>query len=218
MWPRRRKQIQALIFDVGGVFVRTQLESFLEIGSLLYGCSADILKTHITALIEELERGEIDSYALWEELGETLAINGLGKPQEPEKLEGLWHKSIEESLVVVPEMLELCRQLEGKIPMAVLSNTIHDHAENLRSRGVYDLFNPCVLSCEVGMRKPESRIYHAVCELLNAPPERCLFIDDLQVNIKAARACRLQTHHFVGIESFRRKMVTLGLLETEEVG
>ena len=130
----------------------------------------------------------------------------------------LWHKSIEESLVVVPEMLELCRQLEGKIPMAVLSNTIHDHAENLRSRGVYDLFNPCVLSCEVGMRKPESRIYHAVCELLNAPPERCLFIDDLQVNIKAARACRLQTHHFVGIESFRRKMVTLGLLETEEVG
>ena len=197
--------------------MRTQLDSFLEVGSLLYGCSTDILKTHISALIEELERGEIDSYALWEELGETLAINGLGKPQEPEKLEGLWHESIEKSLVVVPEMMELCRQLEGKIPMAVLSNTIHDHAENLRSRGVYDLFNPCVLSCEVGMRKPESRIYLRVCELLNTPPEKCLFIDDLLTNIKAARNCRLQTHHFVGLESFRKKLFTLGLLETEEV-
>lgn len=198
--------------------MQTQLDSFLEVGSLLYGCSADILKTHISALIEELERGEIDSYALWEELGETLAINGLGTPQEPEKLEGLWHKSIEESLVVIPEMVELCRQLEGKIPMAVLSNTIHDHAENLRSRGVYELFNPCVLSCEVGMRKPEPRIYYAVCELLNTPPERCLFIDDLQINIQAARACRLQTHHFVDAADLRRKLATLGLLERDEVG
>ena len=198
--------------------MQTQLDSFLEVGSLLYGCSADILKTHISALIEELERGEIDSYALWEELGETLAINGLGTPQEPEKLEGLWHKSIEESLVVIPEMVELCRQLEGKIPMAVLSNTIHDHAENLRSRGVYELFNPCVLSCEVGMRKPEPRIYHTVCELLNTPPERCLFIDDLQINIQAARACRLQTHHFVDAADLRRKLATLGLLERDEVG
>ncbi|MCA9777297.1 MAG: HAD family phosphatase [Candidatus Eremiobacteraeota bacterium] len=213
MWPRRR-QVQALVFDVGGVLVKTQLDGFLEVGSLLFGCPEDVLKTHITALIEELERGEIDSYALWEELGETLAINGLGQPQEPEKLEALWHQSIDESLILIPEMLELCRGLQGKIPMAVLSNTIQDHADNLRARGVYELFNPCVLSCEVGMRKPEHRIYQAVCELLNTPPENCLFIDDLQANIKAAKACRMQTHHFADIERFRKRLAALGLQAT----
>ncbi|MFA5503784.1 MAG: HAD family phosphatase [Vulcanimicrobiota bacterium] len=218
MWPQR-KPVKALLFDVGGVLVKTQLERFLQMGSRLFHCTPAVLRTHISTLIEELERGEIDSYALWEELAETLSINGLGKPQEPEKAEALWWQTVHESLTVDPDMLELCRQLHGRIPMGVLSNTIKDHAQNLRSRGVYDLFNPCVLSCEVGMRKPEARIYRLAAELLNTPPEYCLFIDDLKVNLKAARACRMQTHHFTGREKLQDRLKGLGLeLELRSFG
>ena len=211
MWPRRKK-IRALVFDVGGVLVTTHLERFLKIGSLLFGCTEGILRSHIFPLIEELERGEIDSYALWEELGTTLESKGLGRAQDPEKAEVVWSKALESSLIEIPEMLAICRQMQGKIPMAVLSNTIADHAQILRSRGVYAPFNPCVLSCEVGLRKPDARIYQMTCELLNTAPEHCLFIDDLEVNIKGAKACRMQTHHFVGVAKLRKRLGELGLV------
>lgn len=211
MWPRRKK-IRALVFDVGGVLVTTRLERFLKIGSLLFGCAESVLNSHIAPLIEELERGEIDSYALWEELGTTLESKGLGRAQDPEKAEVVWTKALDSSLILVPEMLEICRQMEGKIPMAVLSNTIDEHAQILRSRGVYASFNPCVLSCEVGLRKPDARIYQLTCELLNTPPEHCLFIDDLPENIKGAKACRMQTHHFVGVAGLRKRLGELGLV------
>lgn len=211
IWKRRKKPpVRALLFDIGGVVVKARLEGFLQAGSLVYGCSEKVLARHIASLVEELERGEIDSYSLWEELGQKLESKGVGKAQDPEKLERLWAQMLEDSLQVDPEMLALCRRLQGKLPMGVLSNTITEHAAYLQKFGVYDIFNPCVLSFEVGMRKPEPGIYQLACDLINTPPENCLFIDDLKVNIKAAKACKLQTHLFKDRETLEVELKKLG--------
>lgn len=192
--------------------MRTQTQRVLEVGSMLYGCSEEVLSMHLAPLVAELERGEIDNYSLWEELGESLESNGAGKAQDPEKLEPLWVQMIEESLEVDPEMLDFCRELQTRMPVAALSNTIAEHAAHLEELGVYEVFNPCVLSFEVGMRKPESRIYRLACELLQTPPENCLLIDDLKDNLKGARALRMQTHLFTDIETLRSDLVKRGLI------
>jgi epoxide hydrolase-like predicted phosphatase len=49
-----------------------------------------------------------------------------------------------------------------------------------------DLFDAVVISAEVGMRKPEPRIFWHAAELLGLPPDECIFIDDIQANISAA--------------------------------
>jgi putative hydrolase of the HAD superfamily len=205
MWSNR-KPVKALLFDVGGVLVKTQLEIFFQVGSLLFGCSEQALETHIASRVRDLERGEIDSYAVWEELGRTLKTR-----PKPEKIEKVWTETIEATLEIDPEMLGLCKQLRGVLPMGALSNTIADHANYLRSLDLYKLFNPCVLSYEVGMRKPDREIYKLACDLLSTPPENCLFIDDLEVNVKAAKAVKMQTHLFTGREKLEKRLEKAGL-------
>ncbi len=49
-----------------------------------------------------------------------------------------------------------------------------------------DMFDAVVISAEVGMRKPEPRIFLHAAELLRLPPAECVFIDDIEQNITAA--------------------------------
>ena len=58
---------------------------------------------------------------------------------------------------------------------------------------VDELFDLVVDSCEVGVRKPEPGIYRLVEQGLKLPAESLLFVDDLGVNLKAARTLGWQT-------------------------
>lgn len=49
-----------------------------------------------------------------------------------------------------------------------------------------ELFDVTVISGEVGLRKPDPRIYRMVAERLGLPPQRCVFVDDLRPNVRAA--------------------------------
>jgi putative hydrolase of the HAD superfamily len=58
---------------------------------------------------------------------------------------------------------------------------------------IMTLFEHVVESSKVGFRKPDPRIYRHACELLGVPPERCVYLDDLGINLKPARAMGMQT-------------------------
>ena len=51
-----------------------------------------------------------------------------------------------------------------------------------------ELFDAWVISSEVGMRKPEERIFLLAAGKLGLPPQQCVFIDDIQANVDAATA------------------------------
>lgn len=195
LWSR--KPIKAIIFDIGGVVVHCDMDGYLKVGSMMYGCTPEVLAPNMAPLIGELERGEIDSYGMWEDLGEKLQSQGIGVAQEPEKFDNLWTRMLRESLEIDTSVMTLCRELTDRLPVAALSNAIAEHATCLEEFGVYEPFNPCILSHEVGMRKPELGIYTLATELLNVPPQNCLFVDDLKVNIEAAKSLKMQTHLFV---------------------
>ena len=56
-------------------------------------------------------------------------------------------------------------------------------------REVFDgMFDAVVISAEVGMRKPEERIYRHATELIGLPPAECVFVDDMEANVRAAEA------------------------------
>jgi putative hydrolase of the HAD superfamily len=58
---------------------------------------------------------------------------------------------------------------------------------------VMDRFDHVVESSKVGVRKPEPRFYEIACELLGVPADECVFLDDLGINLKPARAMGMQT-------------------------
>jgi putative hydrolase of the HAD superfamily len=55
------------------------------------------------------------------------------------------------------------------------------------------LFEHVIESSKLNMRKPDPRIYRHACELLGVPSEACVYLDDLGINLKPARAMGMQT-------------------------
>ena len=56
-----------------------------------------------------------------------------------------------------------------------------------------DLFDEIVESSQVGVRKPDPRFYEQACERLAIEPDEAVFLDDLGVNLKPARAMGMTT-------------------------
>ena len=81
-------------------------------------------------------------------------------------------------------MLALFRKLKASgVPTGLLSNS---WGGGYPQELFPDMFDVVVISAEVGMRKPEPRIFTHVAGLLGLPPQECVFIDDIQANITAA--------------------------------
>jgi epoxide hydrolase-like predicted phosphatase len=58
-----------------------------------------------------------------------------------------------------------------------------------------ELFDGVVISGEIGLRKPDPRIYALGAEAVGLPPEECVYVDDLPGNLKPARALGMTTVH-----------------------
>jgi putative hydrolase of the HAD superfamily len=58
---------------------------------------------------------------------------------------------------------------------------------------VMALFEHVIESSKLGMRKPDPRIYRHACDLLGVAPEDCVYLDDLGINLKPARALGMRT-------------------------
>ena len=58
---------------------------------------------------------------------------------------------------------------------------------------VMELFDYVVESSKVGVRKPDPRFYEMACEIVNVEPQQVVFLDDLGVNLKPARAMGMTT-------------------------
>jgi len=108
-----------------------------------------------------------------------------------------------------PPMLEVVEQ--SPRPRILLSNTNEPHATWIREQypEVFPLFDECVLSHEVGMRKPEVAIYRRVEAITGRRPEEHVFVDDRPRNIEGARAAGWQGIEFREVEDCRRRLAAL---------
>jgi putative hydrolase of the HAD superfamily len=87
----------------------------------------------------------------------------------------------------VPAMYDLIRAVRrAGFRTCLLSNSwgVGDYPRDIFP----ELFDAWVISAEVGMRKPEERIFRHAAALLGLPPAQCVFIDDIEANIEAAAA------------------------------
>jgi len=62
------------------------------------------------------------------------------------------------------------------------------------------MFDHIVESSKVGCRKPEPRFYEIACELVGVEPHECVFLDDLGINLKPAKAMGMTTIKVVSAE------------------
>lgn len=196
-----------LFFDIGGVIIHADLESYAQHGAPIFQCTPDALREAVQPRVPALEKGDLNNDGFWKEVGESLWQKGLGRPAEPRRTQGFWRRLLIDSLRVDKEMLDLVAQLKrnGRT-VAALSNTIPEHAEHLNAVGVYKAFSPCLLSCLVGARKPDKIIYQMAAQKAGVAAKHCLLIDDSPANCAGAKAAGWQSHHFTSRDDLVREL------------
>jgi putative hydrolase of the HAD superfamily len=96
-----------------------------------------------------------------------------------------------------PVVHRIRRLREDGLKVALLTNNVKEFGSAWRSTfPVDELFEVVVDSSEVGMRKPDARIYLLTCERLGVAPKASVFVDDNRDNVEAARALGIEAIHF----------------------
>jgi putative hydrolase of the HAD superfamily len=132
--------------------------------------------------IHALERGECTT----EEFERLLASRMMCRDGSPVAAEGLLGRMFAGSASCEPMHAALEAARGAGLLTGLLSNSwgVDDYPRHLFP----SLFDAVVISAEVGMRKPEERIFLHAAGLLGLEPAECVFIDDLKVNVTAAEA------------------------------
>ncbi|HUN24515.1 MAG TPA: HAD family phosphatase [Anaerolineales bacterium] len=178
--------ITTLLFDFGGVLVRTQsrqtrLRWDTRLGQLP-GTGERLLleSTHSRAT----QRGEIAEAVHWEWVRQQLGLTPLG-------LAHFRHDFFADDLAT--PIIPWLAKLHTHYRIGLLSNFWGSVRDWLGELGVLDCFDDVVFSAEVGFAKPDPRIYTLALSRLACQPRQALFIDDFEHNLAPARQLGMHT-------------------------
>ena len=186
------KPARAVISDFGGVLTNPLIEAFAayqehsgvrfeDLGRAMQAATEARGGEHPLFL---LEKGLISEEEFLHRLEEHLP--------EGTRLEG-FRDTYFDALHPNAELIAFMRELRDRgLRMAMLTNNVREWEPHWRSKlpDIDDIFELVVDSAFVGMRKPEPQIYHLTLERMGGglTPEDCVFLDDLEPNVEAARA------------------------------
>jgi putative hydrolase of the HAD superfamily len=194
-------KIEAVVSDFGGVLTTPLMNSFLALQDA-HGVAAEDFGKAMRAAAEagdgenplfKLERGDVKEAEFLEILRDALEpLMG----HRPELLR--FREVFFEALDPNEPMIELMRECKaGGHRMALLTNNVQEWEPLWRTMlPVDEIFETVIDSGFVGYRKPERQIYEITLERLGLPAEACLFVDDMELNIEAARALGFNAVHY----------------------
>ncbi len=184
--------IRAVVFDFGGVISAVDVGMFLrriaprteksvaEVGALIYSSRLPVL----------YESGRISSTEFFARLAE---LCGLRMPEDE------FIPAFTEIFTPIEPTLDLIRRLKGRYRLGLLSNTNEWHFKgHIETIPVFSLFDTVTLSYEVREMKPGERIYRDALAKLGLPPGACVFIDDIEENVAAARKLSMRAIRYEG--------------------
>ena len=178
---RTESAIKAVIFDMGGVILRTVDQGPRQrlaerLGVKLYELYNQVFSSESARLAT---LGKISAQMHWEQVGAQFNLS----PQElPGFLREFWGGDrLDRALVA------FIRSMRGDRRTALLSNAWDD------LRGLVDndwkianAFDELFISAEVGLAKPDHRIYQLALDRLGVAADQALFVDDIDENVDAA--------------------------------
>jgi len=94
------------------------------------------------------------------------------------------------------ELLELMRSLRPAVKVGLISNAWNGMRDWITRQSFADAFDNMVISAEIGIAKPDARIYQRAMQNLQVLPHESVFMDDTLRNVEAARKIGMQAVHF----------------------
>jgi putative hydrolase of the HAD superfamily len=192
---RHGTMIEAVIWDFGGVITTSPFEAFARFEQE-HGLPIDIIRrtnaaNHLENAWAKFERAEIDADTfdeLFSAESRALGVEVRGKDVLP-LLSGDLRR----------EMVEALRRVKVKLKTGCITNNLPANSTSSKAgRSLYvaevmALFDHVIESAKIGLRKPDPRIYKMMTDALGVDPKRCVYLDDLGVNLKPAREMGMKT-------------------------
>lgn len=184
--------LKAVIFDLNGLFVKSE-----EYLSTRLERDFNIKRETFIPILEQVlgkarESNMEDSWHLWEP---ELKKQNLKFTKD--EFWDYWFKHEQED----PEMLKLARELIDKgIKIFILSNNFRERAkyykEHFSFAHLNDIADKIYFSFETGFIKPDPRAYQNVLNENNLKPDECIYFDNSQKNVAAAKKLGIKSYLF----------------------
>jgi HAD superfamily hydrolase (TIGR01509 family) len=186
------KSVRALVWDMGGVLVRNMDPSIRGRLAEPYGMSSMDLENLFfgNEVAAKASLGLAHEEDIWDFV--RLKLNIL--PQNlPEFVKTYWSCDKFDE-----ELYAFSMSLRPRYQVALLSNAYWETRASLARRfpHFFDMFDVTIFSAEVGLVKPDARIYQLTLDQLGVKPEEAVFVDDFIENVEGAQAVGMKAIHF----------------------
>ncbi len=183
--------IRAVYFDLGGVIVRTEFEAPRQHLAERLGMEYDGI---FKAVFESQTSRQASTGAISEDEHWAAVIQKLHLPASQTE-------SVREEFfagdVADRKLIDTMRELRKTVKVGLISNAWSGMRPWIIKEKFDDAFDAMIISAEVGVMKPDPRIYQIALEKLGVAPAEAVLLDDFPENVEGARAFGMAAIHFV---------------------
>jgi len=196
--------IQAVFWDLGGVIIRTEDRS----SRAAWEARLSLPPRELDQIVFAGEMGRKAALGLagaedvWTWVAERL---GLDSDQRESLRRDFWRG---EDLDL--ELVGYIRGLRANYRTGLISNAWPEIRQEIESTWrIADAFDDLIISAEVGLAKPDPRIYQLALKGLGVEASQSIFVDDFLENLEAAAALGMHTVHFVNRSQAQQQVESL---------
>jgi len=203
--------IKAILFDLGDVLLKSKFKGILiedvtkEVAKTL-GVNYDTFETIRKEYHQDLRKGRMPSSdfskILKEKLNLQVSANEIIK---------VWDKCYLKISVPNQALFSVVRKLKKHYKVGLISNIYDLTVKTDRRRGLFNIFKPCILSCEVGLGKPQKEIYELALKELKIDATSCVFTDNNPEYLKTPKELGFHVIYFQNNAQFTEDLEKIGI-------
>ncbi|MBI3623815.1 HAD-IA family hydrolase [Candidatus Pacearchaeota archaeon] len=211
-----KNKIKAVIFDIGSVLVLSKHTVKVIKGKKYYlGIHETIarkLRISLDKWFDAIDTTYSNSYIGKTSKQETLSIISRNLKTTPTRIWKIVVDTYRENFKQNNGLYQFAFNLKKQgYKIAIISDQWHLSKEAVVDPKFIRKFSPALISCDVGLRKPDPAIYKLALKKLNLKPKECVFIDNQPWNIKPAKKLGMKTILFKNNKQLFKQLKKLGV-------
>jgi epoxide hydrolase-like predicted phosphatase len=195
--------LKAVIFDFGGVLVRTRSQQLRAAWEQRLGLHPG----EASELVFGGESGRAAQHGWISDTEHWAFIQGRLGLDEATLAEFRRDFFAEDGIDT--DLLAYIDRMRSGYRVGLLSNATADARRFFTASGIAAHFDAITISGEEGVMKPDERIYHIALGRLSVKPNEAIFVDDFSENVVAARTLGMLGVHFTDPQQARRELMIL---------
>lgn len=197
--------VKVILFDLGGVLFTNGSKKFNIAIASRYNLDDDFVKSVSNGEIgSKYRESKITRDEFWKLFLQTLNIH-----EHPDDLEKEWISYYD----LIEGTRDIIFELSKKYKVYYLSDNVKERVDKLDERfGFLKWFVDGIFSHDVGVRKPNPKIYEYAIQKVGVNPDEIVFVDDKESSLIPARQMGITTILFESPKKLRQDLIKLGAL------